>query len=269
MFCQKCGNQLPDNANFCAACGAKQQIVENAVPAPEVVQAQPVEQVQQVQQMQEIQKPKKKKPHILITIVVVLCAFLLGKFVIAPSMVSNLEDSDDDTNYQSSFQSENNNEINTPTSSNLSSNVSNGAYEAVFEDSNIVHFEFFFGMDTNNYAKKLDTGVIYCADYGYKNGIVKKWVETVYVPLTGVSNDQKNQLENQFKTQYASLDALNCCSVKYETSANYFTVKITFTDVDKPENYKELFNAKLSNTNSVISMSLTEKNLLDTGLVKK
>ncbi len=51
MFCEKCGNEIPDNSKFCAGCGAKVEPVEvsaesvEQVVEPVEVSAEPVEQV--------------------------------------------------------------------------------------------------------------------------------------------------------------------------------------------------------------------------------
>lgn len=70
------------------------------------------------------------------------------------------------------------------------------------------------------------------------------------------------------KTQFATVDALNCCTVTYKMSTNYFTITCTYSDVDKAENYSELYNAQILQTNTFISMSATETSLLSQGFVK-
>ena len=47
MFCEKCGNQLPDDAKFCANCGAMVEPEETAAPVAEApVAEQPVQPMQ-------------------------------------------------------------------------------------------------------------------------------------------------------------------------------------------------------------------------------
>ena len=157
----------------------------------------------------------------------------------------------------------------TDTSNNQTENAENPAYKAIFDDTNIVHFQTFFNMETKNFAMEDDTGIIYCSDYGYKDDVVKQRVATVYIPVSEYTDAQKAEVETTFKTQFASVDALNCCVVTYKMSLNYFTITCTFSDVDKAENYGELYSAGIIDTNTLISMSEAETSMLSKGFVKK
>ena len=194
-----------------------------------------------------------------------MLAGIIGRFVIAPSLEPDSHD-DGYTGYTSSQytpqqSTESNNEI--------SVNQSSSAYDAIFDDTNIVHFQTFFGMETASFASKQAGNIICCADYGYKNDVVKQWVETLYVPVTGLSEDGKTQLETSLKTQYATFESLSCCTVEYKMGTNYLTVKFTYSNVDQAAKYNELYNAGILTTNSNISISATESTLLKQGFVKK
>ena len=99
--------------------------------------------------------------------------------------------------------------------------------------------------------------------------IISAPTEIVQVPVSEYTDKQKTELENTMKTQFATVDALNCCTVTYKMSENYFTITCTYSDVDKAENYGELYNAQVLQTNTFISMSETETGLLNQGFVKK
>ena len=252
MFCSNCRNQLPDGAKFCNNCGAQQpsantvptqQASANAVPTPAAATKKP-------------EASAKKKPNILLILAVALCAFLVGKFIIAPSMVS---DSGNQSSQSQQAGSNNGSAV----------QADNPAYDAIFDDTYIVHFQMFLGMETNSFAMKQADGMIACADYGYKNDVVKEWVETVYVPVSGLSDAEKVSLESSMRTQFASLDALSCCTVKYNMSLNYLTVTCTYTNVDQAANYGELYKAGILQANTHISMSATETALLSQGFIKK
>lgn len=260
MFCSNCGKRIPDNTKFCNHCGARQQIVENTESAPKTTENQ---QNTADTQNQQPKKPPKKKANIIVVLVIVLCAFLLGRFVIAPAMVPD-SGKDNDTGSQGSQSQQ-------PTGNNSGASVDsvNPAYDAIFDDTYIVHFQTFFNMEMKNYALKQNDGIICCADYGYKDDVVKQWVETMYIPVSEYTDAQKTELENTMKTQFATIDALNCCVVTYKMGTNYFTITCTYSDVDKAENYGELYNAQVLQTNTFISMSATETGLLNQGFVKK
>ena len=167
-----------------------------------------------------------------------------------------------------------NSETNTnsaPSNSNseTDNNTANPAYDAILTEAYIVHFQPFFMMDTESFVLKMEDGSICCADYGYKDDVVQQWVETMYMPVSEYTDTQKTELENTMKTQFATVDALNCCTVTYKMSENYCTITCTYSDVDKAENYGELYNAQLLQTNTSISMSETETGLINQGFVKK
>lgn len=266
MFCSNCGKQIPENTKFCNHCGAQQNLVntDNAVTQQQNASTQPsMNQSQGTAQQTKANKPPKKKANIVIVLAVFLCAFLIGKFAIAPSMTS-----DSDNNGGTGNQG---NQSQQSTQNNGGSSVqsSNAAYDAIFDDTYIVHFQSFFNMDMSSFALKQDDGIICCADYGYDDDVVKQWVETMYIPVSEYTDTQKTDLETTMKSQFATIDALNCCSVTYKMSANYFTITCTYSDVDKAENYGELYNAGVMQTNTFISMSATETSLLGQGFVKK
>ncbi|MBQ7328911.1 MAG: zinc ribbon domain-containing protein [Oscillospiraceae bacterium] len=264
MFCSNCGNQIPDDTKFCNNCGAQQQIVENTEAASKTTVNQPKIADTPTQQPK---KEPKKKANTFVVLAVVLCAFVIGKFVIAPSMVSDSGNNGDKGNQGSqSQQTTNNNNSSTV-------NAANPSYAAVFDDTYIVHFQDFFNVafdiEMKNFALKQNDGTICCADYGYKDDVVKQWVETMYIPVSGYTDTQKTELENTMKTQFATVDALKCCTVAYKMSANYFTITCTYSGVDQASNYAELYNAGILQTNTFISMSATETTLLNQGFVKK
>ena len=279
MKCKKCGAEINSKLKFCNKCGAKQATNDavSSAPVQQPVQA-PVQESAPVQQPVQapVQQPKKsnKAVGIIITIVVVICATLIGKFVIAPSLTSNSNNDDSYTGYTSSQyvqpqqSTESSSEAPINPSSSASTNQSSSAYDAIFENTYIVHFQTFFGMDNASYAYET-AGIISCRDYGYKNDIVKQWIETLYVPVTGLSEDGKAQLQSSLEAEYATYNELSCCTVEYKMGTNYLTVKFTYSNVDQAAQYNELYNAGLMDTNAQISMSATEQVMLSKGYVKK
>lgn len=266
MFCSNCGKQLPESTKFCNHCGAQQNLsnTDNAATQQQNSITRPsVNQNRETVQPTKNNNPPKQKANIIIVLAVVICAFLIGKFVIAPSMVSDSGKDNDIINQGSQSQQSPQN------SSGSYVESSNAAYDAIFDDTYIVHFQSFFNMEMESFALKKEDGIICCADYGYEDDVVKQFVETMYIPVSEYNDAQKTDLESRMKSQFASIDALNCCSVTYRMSVNYFTITCTYTDTDKAENYDELYNAGVMQTNTFISMSATETSLLGQGFVKK
>lgn len=250
MYCNHCGAPQPDGSKFCSNCGEKLAADQAAAKQQPQSKSAP-----NTQQAAKTEKKKGKLPVWGIALIA-LAAFLLGQFVIAPAMSPN-SDAGDHSGSQSTQ------------SQNGGNTDANPAYEAIFNDTYIVHFQTFFNMEMESFALKQEDGIICCADYGYEDDVVKQWVETMYIPVSEYTDTQKTELENTMKTQFATVEALNCCSVTYKMSTNYFTITCTYSDVDKAENYGDLYNAQILQTNTFISMSATEETLVNQGFVKK
>ncbi len=245
MFCSNCGKQIPDNTKFCNHCGAQQS---SGSPAETVAEVKTDSSTVKTSGDNNKKQPKKKA-NIVVILAAVLCAFLIGKFIIAPGPQPK-----HDTKFE-------------PPKPSLVTD--NGDYEAVFEGTYIVHFQSMFNMDMASFALKQADGTISCLDYGYKDDIVKQFVETIYIPVSEYDDAQKAELENSTRAEFADIEALSCASVTYKMSVNYLTVTCTFSDVDKEENYTELNNAGILETDTFISMSETEKVRLNEGFAKK
>lgn len=98
MFCNNCGNQLPEGTKFCNHCGASQ----------EAVATQPAETVAPVQS--SAQKNNNTLKIVLIAAVAVVC-FAIGSFVIAPSLSKGNEESKPTNNVSQSSKVDTNDEI--------------------------------------------------------------------------------------------------------------------------------------------------------------
>lgn len=307
MFCTKCGKQLPDGTKFCTGCGAS-LAGENAAPAPQqepisqapqfqqpAPQQEPIPQAPQFQQpapqfqqpMYQAQPAPKKKSKAGIIVLAVIAALVLV-FVIA-GIAAGFGGSDSDASGNSSdpvfIPPENPGNASdnigggndTPTfttsapttTTTAPTSTANPAYQAIFEGTNILHYQMFLGMDTAYFAKKNDDGTIYCSDYGYKLDIVQKLVETIYVPVDGYSDAQKSALENANRTQFAKFENLSCCEVKYNMGPKYFTITVTYNNLNDKDSCSELYSAGILNMNSLVSMSKSEAGMVSKGYVKK
>lgn len=276
MFCSNCGKQLDENAKFCDGCGAQQRAVNDTNSASNQPVPNPQPNVNyQAASNPQAKKAPKKKTNIIITVAVVLCAFIIGKFVIAPSMTSdsgsgsNVGNSGNTvSNSGSQTQSDISNNNSTYSSS---TGTTSSDYDEILSQAYIVHFPNVFGVGTStaSFVSKLDDGSILCSDYGYKDDVVIQMVETLYIPVAEYTDSQKTQLESSVKSEYAKLEALNCCTVKYNMGTNYYTVTTTYSNLDKAQNYSELYQANVLSADTWISMSATESGLIAQGAVKK
>ncbi len=261
MFCSNCGKQIPENTKFCNYCGAQQPASNSAANAP--ISAAAEQQNQAASPKQKEKKPLNMK-NIVIVLAASLCAFLLGKFVLAPAMRSDPKEKPAPDRLVSQTQPS------SEESGGASTDTPNPAYEAVLTDACIVHFQSFFNMETASFVTVQEQGIIFCSDYGYQDDVVHQLVETMYVPISGYTDEQKAQLESTMKETYdAAVEEIGCVTVSYNMGTNYFSVTLEYKNLNLAENYGALYDAGIIDTNTCISMTITEKQLLAEGAIKK
>jgi len=270
MFCSNCGNQIPDNTPFCNYCGAQQQTVQSAQYNPQPT-PQPVPQpTPQYNPQPPVQKKKKSNGALIVIIVVLVLviAFLIGKFIIAPYFLS---DPEPETEYTTEVPVPEIDEyITEEIVEDPEEEPSVSPYDAVFEGTSIVHYKQFFGLETKNYACIDSNGNISCYDYGCEDDVIKEWVETIYMPVSSYSDSEKEALESEIKSNMEYyIEALPFMTVSYNMGENFFKLSCTYKDLDNPENCTALYNVGLLTKNTFASMSVTEKDLLAQGYVKK
>ena len=244
MFCSKCGQQIPDNASFCNKCGAK----ATANPAPQPQSAPAAATANTTTQPSGKQQPKKKGSF-LVTLIVVAAAFLIGKYVLAPGMVST---------------------PNTPTIEKTS--TTSAAYNNIFSSRNIVQSpHIFVGMDSATYALVDEDGIVENLAFGYSGDLIKELVYTIYFPLGDLTANDIPAVDESMREIYSAYEDPGFCSVSYHTTNNYYVVTFTIQRLDTSVNVQKLNDAGILSTSgsSLLSMYQTENNLLADGFVKK
>ena len=214
----------------------------------------------------------KNPKTVILSLVVVLAVYLLGRFAIAPAMLSDGDDTNVGSN-QSGIGAEQNEQgdTNNVVSDNNSS-ADNSAYTDIFMSRNIVDMSSIFTtMDTATFANVDDEGTVEKLEYAYEDDAVKEFVNVVYYPISNMTEDQKIVLDNTVKTNCASMEEADFCTVSYNMGNNYYSVTLHFIDLDKTENIQKLHDFGMLDGEGVnkISMSETESNLLSGGYVKK
>lgn len=264
MFCSNCGKKLDENAKFCDGCGAQQGAGNDMSSASNQQEPNSNPNVNTNYQTSptasnpQAKKVPKKTTNIIVAAAIVLVAFLIGKFAIAPSMV-------DDNGGSVSSGNSNNSSIYSS-----SNDTTNSEYDEILAKAHIVHFPNIFSVGTSTASFVCEAYTDYgseigCVDIGYKDDTVIYIVMTLYTPVAECTDSQKAQLESDAKTDLAEYDALNFCNVEYNMGTNYFTTAVTFSDLDVPENWSAVWDGYYIN-----SMSALEADLIaEEGFVKK
>ena len=256
MFCSKCGKEIPEDTKFCSHCGAQQGGAVSDKPS-------------------EKKNGKKKNPKtVILSLVIVLAVYLLGRCAIAPAMLSDNDDADVGSGGQSSLSSEQDylDDDDDEAVSDNNSSVDNSAYTDIFMSRNIVDMtSIFTSLDTMAFANVSDDGTVEKLEYAYEDDTIWEFVNVVYYPVTEMTEDQKLALDNSMKANCAAMEEADFCTVSYNMGNNYYSVTLHFTDLDKTENIQKLHDFGMLTGEGVnrISMSETESSLLSGGYVKK
>lgn len=238
MYCKKCGQEIPDNTKFCNYCGADQ----GGVSTP---------------QQSSGNSSKNKNTIIAVIGVIILLFATIGFFASKPSSDNNSKKSAGGSNYVVTTMKE------------TTTRAANPAYNAIFEGTNIIHSKPFFMMDTASFAKKDSEGVIICTDYGYKNDEVKEMAETMYVPVSGLTDTEKTAFEKNVREKYSYLEGKSAITVSYVMRTNYLIVTVTYSGLDLSSNRAQMVEVGILESNIPVSMAKSEQAQISAGAVKK
>ena len=258
MFCHNCGNQLPDNAQFCSSCGAKMASGTAAQQNTSAIHQTDIPRQNTAQKPAQQAPKKKKKTGILVTAAVMLVFYLIGHFA-GNSMADSYTPSGNTGSQtgQSSMSSDNQN-----------TGSDSSAYDKVFSDRFIVPSPgLLMTPDSDAYVHVDANGIVAHLQYGYKDDIVHVYVETVYYPLD--TYDAQATDEN-VQSLYGN-SGLDFVSLTTNFGAHYYSYTLTIRDLYWESNIQAAEEAGLLSMegDGLWSMSATEADLLAQGYIKK
>lgn len=259
MFCEKCGKEIADNVKFCPSCGndrsmtyhnftsgnSSNTVVENRNDASK-------------------EKSKKKKNNVLIVLFAVVACGLFGRFVIAPAMLSGSDEKNFSTEPSNQFQFE---EIPDNAVSLL-----NPEYSEIFADNGIADLDTTFrGLESDAYVIQTTEGAVEKIEFGYEDDIVQEMVSTMYFPISNLSEEEIKDFETELKSYCSPLEKLGFCKVTHTRMNKFYCITVAVKGLDETENVEALAETEFFSNMSglIISMELTEEELLDEGYVKK
>ena len=262
MFCSKCGKQIPDGTAFCSFRGARQDV--NA----------------QTQNFhQEPQKPakKKKKVNFLVWILAIAGATLIGQMagkLLAGSY--NKKPASSNTINQNIDKSigVDNEERGGSTTTTTEVKEDNPEYTKIFSDRYIVTMPLFvIGQDVSSFAKVEEDGTVDSLEFAYKDDLVSTFKQTRYVDITEVPENQRQSFDSEMKEQFAKYaEELGFLTFDSNIGETYYRVSYELQNLDDAEVLKtaeEKGLIELTGAGGLLSMSVTEGNLLAQGYVKR
>lgn len=260
MFCHNCGKQIPDNSKFCTGCGTK---IANAAPAQQAGNTSAPR--------NDAKKPKKKSSKLsdfLTTMVVVLLVFVLARSCgesAGRKMADNKNKAPESTANISGTIA-----INPEL---LETEPDNPAYHEVFTERSIIFVPtLFFGMDSDSYVHVDADGMVDHQEFGHKDDVVVEFAETVYVPVNGWSDADKETYVQAIQDTYGN-SGLSCASLEnVNMGLNYISFTLRLRNLDKSENLRAVVDAgfvMMEGQYDLWGMSGTEDALLESGYIKK
>lgn len=150
--------------------------------------------------------------------------------------------------------------------------IPSAAYNEIFTSRNIIEMApMFFMMDAAAFATVSDEGMIEKMEYGYKDDVVQELINSLYYPVSEMTDDQKTQLDSGVKETLVSYTDLSFCEATFDMGDTYYIVRLHFTDLDTIENVKALSDLGLitGDDSGLISMKESETALLAAGYIKR
>ncbi len=278
MFCKNCGIEVDNSAKFCNNCGspitAEQPIVEST-PQPAVPQynePQPTVPQYNAPQYNEPQSavPQYNEPQsavpqynapqynnsvpynpvpntpaqpakkggkgclIAIIIAVVILAFFVILGIIGYNAAKDVI-TDDSAFSLDSFDSKD-----------TTNSTPSAEYTAVFNDNNIIVTpSVFIGLDSRAFAMESSDGMIENMEFAYKNDTIKELIDTIYYPISEYDAEYIDLLDDAMREGFASAEAIECCTVTYDITDDFYIIKIHSTELDNSKNLKALSDAEV------------------------
>lgn len=257
MFCKNCGTKVDPGAKFCNSCGTPiDDPTESASGARQTASG-------------GAQNQGKKKLPLWLIAVIGVAAFLIGKSVIAPSMLSGHQEPEE-TGSRFVIETPGTVSINEDYDSSVS--VSNSAFDEIFSSNYIVRADaLFLGLDSAAFALESE-GMIDCMEFGYQDDMICEMVETIYLDISAMSDEERSATDSQMRDAFSSWEACGFCEVSYDLGNSWYIVSIKLHDLDQSDVVKtaaENGMLTLSDDAEWLSISATEESLLDQGYVKK
>lgn len=290
MFCKNCGSEIDNNAKFCNNCGAPQEVAPVAAPVYEdPVQPTPQPTVPTYETSAQptvapapqqtppqynssvpynpngnLQPPvqaKKSSKGCIVAILVVVALFAL--IIVGSIIFAVVGFSDSSTSDDSSYSSDISVITDTP----------NAEYTAIFTDHNIVEAPaVFIGLDSRAFAIVDEDGMIEKMEFGYDGDKIKELVDTIYYPISGLTEDVISALDDTFRETFAPAEELDCCTVTYEQTADYYIITVHSIDLNNIVNLTELSDVGVVTYDgfaTYLSIDVTADNLISQGYVER
>lgn len=260
-FCPNCGNELKPGVKFCTNCGKPVDNKPQEAPKPQPTPSQTTNTTTKTKSKTKSKKPIKIGPIVIIIIFVFVLMGIIG---------GRMEEERNSDQYNGDYTYD---ELDQLTTDDI---LDSAAYTSVFTDRGIYDESALagYGLSSGEFVLVDETqGMIDKQELGYKDDTVEVFVETVYYPVSSYSSDEKAQLLDLFKSEFAVGETLDFVTITYDMDDNYLKVKILMEDMDKGKNVQAAADAgliQISDTGATsLSYTVSKDGLLASGYIKK
>lgn len=271
MYCTQCGKYLEDGTRFCSNCGAPAGNVQQSDPYQQPQQAQP-QQTQPQQIQPQPQSKEKKKTPIWVSIIVIIAAFVIGKYVVAPILVgggsSSKDKSRNDTSNDSSYSSDY-----SDYADDSSSNEHNPDFDAVFSDNGILHEH---NGDAAFVKESYANGnhMVECLEIFYFDDEIWTVYDTVYFDLRGMSDEERDQMKKVIRSTFDALGNDKTRFALLYEDGDWFSARLDMISLDESNVLKEAIDCgALATADGVapdsLSFSQTRIDLTGNGYIER
>ncbi len=272
-FCPNCGNEIRNGVKFCTGCGRPVDAKPQGTPKP------------QYQPSQTTNKAVKKgKPAVngkTIGRVILGIIFAIVFFGIVIGMRQNNTSSDEyNDDYSGQFTQYDDGSVSHQSGDELTQDeqdiIGGREYIEVFESRGIYDESALagYGLSTGEFVwVDESSGMVDKMEYGYKNDVVEVVVETIYYPISNYSDDEKSQLLDMFKSQFAAAEALDFVNITYDINGDYCKIKIVMENMDKVSNVKDAISVGIVQADTdnarAFSYEQSQAAMLASGYIQK
>ena len=259
MFCQKCGKEIPDGTKFCNYCGEPQKMVAGGQVNSYANHTPEMNQVS----YKEPRKSKGKTWKIIAVVAVILA-------IIGGVSQKKLQEK----NQASSTPAVGTEDVTEDVVEEVKED--NPEFTKIFDERYIVHMdEPLYGLESSVFAYVDETGLVDRVQIGYnENDILCTFIETLYLDVSDMTQEQIELLGETMDSQYSSLAGNINFEFEGKVLSKYYRYQIKAENLDDSTILRQAVDAGVFTydgfeSGALASGTMTEQGYLDKGYIKK
>lgn len=147
----------------------------------------------------------------------------------------------------------------------------NPEYEKIFTDCAIVDMPTMFpNLQSEAFVSLDEDGWIEKLEFGYSGDKVLEMVNTIYVPISDYTDEERQELDALMKESLAGCIGLDFCETTSDIGNTYYKLSMHFSQLDEPDHVHALAEYEIVNAGiDEVSMQQTTDALKDGGYIQR